>query len=135
MSKHPPIELVMQHDPEFDPPIELSAEEYREPMLITRERDLQRLVVDMASALGWTHYATVYSVGADPGYPDLTLVHPEYGVIWLELKTDRGRVSEAQREWLTRLLDAGQRAWLVYPGDTEEGGWLERVLKGEVVHP
>ncbi|MDF2757514.1 MAG: hypothetical protein K0S99_145 [Thermomicrobiales bacterium] len=102
-------------------------------MTITRERDLQARVVGMANALGWIHYATVYSIGADPGYPDLTLVHPEHGVIWLELKTDRGRVSEAQREWIACLRDAGQRAWLVYPFDTEEGGWLERVLRGETI--
>ena len=132
MSKHPPIELVMQHDPEFDPPIELSAEEYREPMLITRERDLQRRVVGMANALGWETYHTKNSMQSDKGFPDLVCAHPRHGVLYLETKVN-APVTPDQRKWLDLLTAAGQRAWLIYPGDTEEGGWLERVLKGEVL--
>lgn len=92
------------------------------------EKQLQRAITDAAKLYRWDVYHTTYSIGSDRGYPDLTLVHPEHGVIWCELKTYRGRVSDDQRRWLHRLEAAGQRAWLVYPDDLDA---LLRVLAGE----
>jgi hypothetical protein len=38
----------------------------------------------------------------DPGFPDLVLVRPPR-VMFVELKSERGRASPSQREWLDRL--------------------------------
>ncbi len=92
------------------------------------ERQFQRLVTDMADALGWSWHHETYSLGSAPGYPDLTLVHPRHGVVWLELKTPRGKISEAQRLWIARLREAGQHADIVYPSDLDR---VESLLRGK----
>lgn len=99
-------------------------------LTVTRERDFQRLVIDAASALGYRHYAALYSIGADPGYPDVTLVNPQSGrVIWLELKITRGKVSDRQRQWIADLRDAGCAAYIVTPDDWDQ---IESLLRGDV---
>ena len=97
---------------------------------ITRERDFQRLVVDLATGLGWFHYAALYSLGCDPGYPDLTLVSPSQGrVVWLELKV-KSKVSDMQRVWITALRDAGLPAYVVTPSDFDQ---IESLLRGDTL--
>jgi hypothetical protein len=92
------------------------------------EKEFQRDVVKMASDLGWTHYHTVYAVGADTGYPDLTLVHPRHGVIWLELKTYAGTVSWEQTQWIELLRESGQMAFIVYPDVID---FIQSLLEGK----
>jgi len=97
---------------------------------VTRERDFQRLVIDAASALGYRHYAALYSIGSDPGYPDVTLVNPRTKrTIWLELKITRGKVSERQRQWIADLRAAGCAAYVVTPDDWDQ---IESLLRGDV---
>lgn len=81
------------------------------------EKQFQAQVVQMAAFFGWRHYHNLYAIGSDRGYPDLTLVHPRHGVLWLELKGPRGRPGPAQEEWIDTLRAAGQRAHIVYPTD------------------
>lgn len=95
--------------------------------LIT-EAQFQRAILDMARVLGWTYFHPRYSIGSDAGYPDLTMLHPVHGALWLELKTRRGRISEAQRDWIDCLTDAGQRAYIVYPDQFDV---IEALLRGE----
>ena len=71
----------------------------------------------LARILGWKAYHTLRSKGSEPGYPDWTLVRDR--VVFLELKTARGKVSPAQREWLAALRDAGAEVYLVRPADLE----------------
>ena len=76
------------------------------------ERDWQATVVQLAKLRGWRHYHTHDSRRSAPGFPDLVLVRGER-VIFAELKTDTGRVSVAQREWLDalRLTPAEVAIW------------------------
>ena len=50
----------------------------------------------------WRTMHPLRSDGTEPGWPDLTLCRPPRLVI-SELKTERGRVSPAQRNWLADL--------------------------------
>lgn len=82
------------------------------------ERDWQALVIDTARLYGWrvAHFRTsptasggwATAVAADgAGFPDLVLVHPRRGdVVFAELKTNTGRLSDAQREWHEALTIA-----------------------------
>ncbi len=81
------------------------------------ERAFQDDVIAVAAVCGWVHYAALYSVGADKGYPDLTLVHPHHGVRWFELKTERSghNPSAEQVHWLGILRESGQGAYLGRP--------------------
>jgi len=92
------------------------------------EAQFQALVVDMARVLGWrvAHFRratmangrTVTPVAADgAGFPDLVLVHPDGGVLYRELKTNRGKVAPHQRAWGEALVEAGAD-WAVWrPAD------------------
>lgn len=59
---------------------------------------------------------------SEPGYPDVTVVGPR-GVLFRELKSDRGRLTPEQRTWLDRLTEAGADADVWRPDS-----WPDRVL-------
>jgi hypothetical protein len=81
------------------------------------EKDWSKQVAQLALQLGWRRYHTFRSERSQPGFPDETLVRDR--VIFLELKTETGKVSDAQRSWLTALLDAGAEAYVARPRDLE----------------
>lgn len=87
------------------------------------EKTFQQQVINLARQLGWKAYHPYDSRRSVPGYPDLTLCHAEHGVIWAELKTEKGRVSPAQREWLDHLTAAGQTAVIWRPRQ-----WADRTI-------
>lgn len=62
------------------------------------ERQLQEHVVAMAHALGWLVYHTYDSRRSAEGFPDLVLAR-KGEVLMVELKTEKGRMTEAQRTW------------------------------------
>ena len=67
-------------------------------------------------------YHTYDSRRSNPGFPDLVLVGCN-GVLYRELKTDRGRLTPMQEWWLNSLLDAGQDAGVWRPSD-----WPDTIL-------
>jgi len=90
------------------------------------EAEFQSKVIDLAKWCGWRvfhprpaqigsegRWATHYT--GDAGFPDLVLCHPRKGVLFAELKSDKGRVSTAQTMWLTELVDAGAEVHLWQP--------------------
>jgi len=78
----------------------------------------------LAITLGWTLvYHTLRSKGSTSGFPDRVLVRDR--VIFAELKTEKGPISDAQRAWLTGLAAAGAEVYLWRPSDLDE---LSRVL-------
>lgn len=72
----------------------------------------------LARILGWKPYHTLRSKGSQPGYPDWTLARDR--LVFLELKTEVGKVSDAQRDWLTWLRDAGGEAYVVRPHQLDD---------------
>lgn len=85
------------------------------------EARLQQQVIDLARWAGFLHYHTVDSRKSRPGFPDLVLVHTRTGrVVFIELKSAIGRVSDAQQEWLT-LLGKQHEVHLWRPADWESG--------------
>ncbi len=80
-------------------------------------------VLAMARALGWRAYHTRDSRGSEPGFPDVVLAR-RGRVIFAELKTESGRVTRPQLEWLGDL--PGAVIWR--PGDLL-GGDVERSLR------
>jgi hypothetical protein len=69
------------------------------------EREFQQAVLDLAGACGWWAYHTFDSRRSTPGFPDLVLAKVDRRLIVAELKTEKGRVSPAQREWLDLLAE------------------------------
>lgn len=83
------------------------------PLRDVTERELTAQVVELAKMLGWRRYHTWRSKHSAAGYPDETLVRDR--VIFLELKTETGRVSAEQRDWLRALDQANAEVYLIRP--------------------
>lgn len=88
------------------------------------EKDFQDNVTALATTLGWLihHDRGDYRecIGGDAGFPDLVLAR-RGRVLFLELKSDNGKPTEAQQKWLNNLPDS----YLVYPRDMQ---WLAELL-------
>ncbi|WP_144654671.1 VRR-NUC domain-containing protein [Achromobacter dolens] len=55
--------------------------------------------------------AKLQGQGVKPGVPDLCLPVPRFGChgLWIEMKTQEGRVSVHQKDWIAYLRKAGYR--------------------------
>lgn len=55
-------------------------------------------------------------MGVKPGVPDLFLPYPAggYAGLWLEMKTDAGRVTACQRDWIEYLRSVGYCAYVCH---------------------
>ena len=79
------------------------------------ERQFQTRVLRIAKQFGWITYHTHDSRRSDPGFPDLVLVRDR--VLFRELKTETGRISEPQKAWGQALKRAGADFKIWRPGD------------------
>lgn len=130
------------------PPIPEAAQAVNNAM---SEADFQHWLIQAARALGWmVHHSrttktqrrdgsTVYHtpLSGDAGFFDLVLMHQDHGIIFAELKSQRGSMSVDQKAWFntvhsaqlsrnpTRLVMV--RLWR--PSDRDR---IERILRGEV---
>jgi hypothetical protein len=91
------------------------------------EEAFQQWVIDFARLRGWRYYHTRYSKRSPSGFPDLVLVR-NGRLIFAELKTETGRVTTDQQDWIDDLDDVtpllGVYVWR--PSDMEE---IAEVLK------
>lgn len=91
----------------FTPSDDLSEKEFTSLVVGTKTNP------GLARTLNWKAYHTLRSRGSEPGFPDWTLARER--VVFLELKTAKGTVSVAQREWLAALNAANVEAYVVRP--------------------
>lgn len=102
------------------------------------EAEFQAKIMDAAAWLGWRrfHPRTVQTVRGyhltayqgESGFPDLVLAHPQRGVLFAELKTDKGRPTVHQMMWRDVLERAGAEYHLWRPKDWPA---IESRLKGK----
>ena len=96
---------------------------------VIKEKHLRQQVMDIAGHFGWTHkYFTWRSKHSPAGFPDLVLVKPGK-VIYVELKSMKGKLSDYQISWLIALACAGQWVYVWKPDSWTE---IEEVLRSEV---
>ncbi len=88
-------------------------------MVEVNERIWQDQVVTLARMNGWhvfhpsPHQVRPGVFRSDGvGFPDLVLAHRERGLIFAELKTERGKVSPAQKAWA--LAIAPHAEWYLW---------------------
>ncbi len=90
------------------------------------EKEWMAQVVAWARRAGWDHYHSWNSRHSPAGFPDLVLVRPRtYEILFIEVKTERGRVTHAQWKWLADLEACGERVLVWRPSDAEH---IKRVL-------
>jgi hypothetical protein len=96
--------------------------------IVTTERDLREQVRDLCKLFGWKLYFSWTSIHSPRGFPDLVLVSPERKrVIFAELKTEQGKVSEYQQEWIEALTQAGAEVYVWRPSRIEDIARLLRI--------
>ena len=59
------------------------------------------------------------AISGDAGFPDLVLAHRDRGVIFIELKADKGKLTPGQAMWAHELMPHVEY-WLVRPADLEK---------------
>ncbi|MDQ8706720.1 VRR-NUC domain-containing protein [Streptomyces sp. LHD-70] len=111
----------------YGPLDQLEAERFpRETAPVTTERargaseeQWRRQVREIAMRYGWRlQYHTADSRRSDAGWPDEVFGHVEQRrTVFVEFKTDSGRIRPAQRVWLTHLSDSGFEVGLWRPSD------------------
>lgn len=93
------------------------------------EAAFQSQVIQLAHTFGWLVQHTrpakqgdrwLTPISGDVGFPDLVLVHPNRGVLFVELKSDTGAVSDAQYKWGRNIRDAGGEWKIWRPKDMDE---------------
>jgi hypothetical protein len=94
------------------------------------EADFQKTVITLAKLHGWRVMHTqpaqirpgrwITPNTGDQGFPDLVMVHPARGCIYVELKAPKGVVSNTQWEWINALEDAGCEVHVWRPKDLEK---------------
>jgi len=77
-----------------------------------KESELEKILVAEVKKLGGRAYKWV-SPGND-GVPDRIVIFPFWAPIFLELKTDKGKLSALQKVQINRLRDFGQNVNVVY---------------------
>lgn len=111
-----------------------------EVITLISESAFQQTVVELARALGYIVGFTHDARKSEPGEPDLRMVHKEQGrVLFLELKTEKGRLTKGrwnkagtrfmpgQNDWAEALNACpGAEYYLFRPSDWDE---IEAVLK------
>ena len=95
-----------------------------------KESYFQSQVIMLAKLYGWLvmHTRAVEirpgvwktPLTGHPGFPDLVLCHPRgQGLIFAELKADKGRLSTSQEIWLQALNEAGMEVHVWRPKDLD----------------
>lgn len=91
------------------------------------ETAFQGHVVGLAGFYGWRDYHTLDSRGSKRGFPDLVLVRPPE-LLFVELKTDTGRLSTEQEDWmhdLRAVVDAIDAALFLVAGGIDDPPRIE----------
>ena len=91
------------------------------------ENQLQDSVRELAKVFGWLHYHTHNSKGSEPGFPDSVMVRGKR-IVFAELKSEDGTVTDAQDEWLMALRTAGIETHVWRPGHWKSGQ-IEKLLR------
>lgn len=82
------------------------------------EKEFQDVTIAFARRKGWMVYHPFDSRRSVAGYPDLVCCRDR--IVFVELKTMRGRLSEAQRTWIAAIAAAGGEIYVWRPSDFEE---------------
>ena len=95
-------------------------------------KEFMPAVVELATRLRWLVYHTYDSRRSAKGFPDLVMVR-DGRLLFVELKSEKGRLTPEQREWMDVLGDvwANNRTVETYvwrPADWHKG-WIEERLR------
>lgn len=77
-----------------------------------KESEIEKILVKETKKLGGAAYK--WESPGNDGVPDRIVIFPGKEPIFVELKTEKGRLSELQKVQLTRLIDLDQQVEVLY---------------------
>ena len=86
------------------------------PPLDCSEKEFQARVVALAKRYGWKAHHHTISKRSSPGWFDLVLAR-DGQVIFAELKTEKGKQTDEQKEWFESFRLAGLQVFVFRPRD------------------
>ena len=92
-----------------------------------RERDVESYLVDELKKVGYP--CLKFVPDGKVGMPDRVVLLPDGRVLWVELKTDNGRLEEIQKVQHKKLRDFGHRVVVIWNRD--EADKLIEEIKNE----
>lgn len=97
------------------------------------EAAFQQAVVELAKLRHWLVFHDYDSRRNAAGFPDLVMVHQRTGeVIYAELKTHKGRVSQAQQRWIDALTLGGASVHVWRPAHLRTGQIVRALTPSDV---
>ena len=86
-----------------------------------KEEAFRLQVRKIARMYGWTlQYHTHSSLRSDKGYPDETWINVDRKrILFIEFKSDKGRIRPEQQQWIDALKAVGQEAAIWRPKDMD----------------
>jgi hypothetical protein len=110
------IERTTESIPHKNPsPVDIIANAY-----FPKEAPWQKNVETTFKQQDWLVYHTWRSERSEPGFPDLVMVLPGVSVVYAELKTETGVLTDEQEKWLLALAWTGETVFLWRPSDGDE---------------
>ena len=99
-----------------------------DPELTVSEKLWQEQVIQLANTCAWdahhirpAKYGATWKTDGLAGMPDLILIGKRgQGIIWAELKTDKGKLSEVQEARIVQLISNGEEVHIWRPRDLDK---------------
>jgi hypothetical protein len=87
------------------------------PAIRLSEKAFMGQIIELAKLCNWLHFHVYNSRNSPAGWPDLVLLRPP-SALFIELKTDTGRLTPPQRVWIAALEQCpGIEVYVWRPGD------------------
>ena len=84
----------------------------RKVRVVLKEKDITHQIRNVLKTFGIFHYKNHGGLGSAPGLPDITGVLKDGRGFWIEVKTDKGRLSPHQERFIQNINDAGGLAFV-----------------------
>ncbi len=79
---------------------------------LLKEKDITHQIRNVLKTFGIFHYKNHGGLGSAPGLPDITGCLKDGRGFWIEVKTDKGRLSPHQERFIQNINDAGGLAFV-----------------------
>jgi len=114
----------------------MKSDRHTNPILKVSERQLQAAIIEIAKWEGWMVFHALpvqnqngrwrTATQGHTGFPDLVMAHKTRGILFVELKTTVGRISDNQQAWIDTLKAAGAEIYVWRPRDLQEARLILR---------
>ncbi len=85
-------------------------------MIEITEKDFECQIKELAVLYHWKYYHTWTSIHSPRGFVDVVMAREER-LIFAELKSEQGKVTTYQQEWIEALKETGAEVYLWRPSD------------------